>query len=340
MQDRREALGRPARIFHGKAGIMAGQSPPVRRRLIGFALRRYREQAGYALDDAAGLLECDRSKISRLESGVRAIRPKELRELLIEYGVPPGERDTLVSLSRQSRAQGWWTEYADVLPDATADYLDVERLAAQIMIFETQVIPALLQTRDYTRAISEADPAWQRDGRRDRAAEAAAARRRIVLDGGRQLSVVLGEGAVRQQVGGPTVMAAQLTYLAELASGHPAITVQVLPFSAGAHAGAAACPIRRCGSPARRASAWCSSRRRPAASAWTARRRSPPACARSRRCAPRRSPLRPPPICCMSLRRRCARRGISTPALTVTVSLAAPDIRGGPFSSGAFHDCQ
>ena len=238
MQDRREAPGRPARIFHGKAGIMAGQTPPVRRRLIGYALRRYREQAGYALDDAAGLLECDRSKISRIENGVRAIRPKELRELLTEYGVPPGERDALVSLSRQSRAQGWQAEYADILPEGTADYLDVESLAAQIMIFETQVIPALLQTRDYARAIAGADPAWQRGGQRDRAAEAAAARQRIVLDGGRQLSVVLGEGAVRQHVGGPGVMAAQLSYLAELASGHPAITVQVLPFSAGAHAGA------------------------------------------------------------------------------------------------------
>jgi transcriptional regulator with XRE-family HTH domain len=217
---------------------MAGQSPPVRRRLIGYALRGYREHAGYALDDAAGLLECDRSKISRIENGVRAIRPKELRELLTEYGVPPAELDAMVSLSRQSRAQGWWTEYADILPEATADYLDVESLAAQIMIFETQVIPALLQTRDYARVIAEAGPAWQRDGQRDRAAEAAAARQRIVLDGGRQLSVVLGEGAVRQQVGGPGVMAAQLTYLAELASRHPAITVQVLPFSAGAHAGA------------------------------------------------------------------------------------------------------
>ena len=63
-------------------------SPPVRRRLLGSALREYRESLGYNLDEAARILECDRSKISRIETGERGIRPKELRELLTEYGVP------------------------------------------------------------------------------------------------------------------------------------------------------------------------------------------------------------------------------------------------------------
>jgi transcriptional regulator with XRE-family HTH domain len=58
-----------------------------RRRLLGDALRRYRENLGYRLDEAASILECDRSKISRIETGQRGIRAKELRELLTEYGV-------------------------------------------------------------------------------------------------------------------------------------------------------------------------------------------------------------------------------------------------------------
>ena len=62
-------------------------APPVRRRLVGRALRRYRETLGYTLDDAARMLECDRSKISRIETGERGIRAKELRELLAEYGI-------------------------------------------------------------------------------------------------------------------------------------------------------------------------------------------------------------------------------------------------------------
>lgn len=62
-------------------------APPVRRRLLGAALRRFREQAGYTLDDAARILTCGRSKISRIETGQRGIRATELRELLAEYGV-------------------------------------------------------------------------------------------------------------------------------------------------------------------------------------------------------------------------------------------------------------
>ena len=77
--------------------------PPVRRRLLGGALRRYRENLGYALDDAARILECDRSKISRIETGQRGIRPKELRELLTEYGVPDREQAALLAIAQPRR---------------------------------------------------------------------------------------------------------------------------------------------------------------------------------------------------------------------------------------------
>ena len=71
----------------------------MRRRLVGGALRRYRESVGYALEDAARVLECDRSKISRIETGQRGIRPKELRELLAEYGVPASEQLALMAIA-------------------------------------------------------------------------------------------------------------------------------------------------------------------------------------------------------------------------------------------------
>ena len=71
------------------------EAPPVRRLLLGSALRQYRENLGYLLEDAARVLECDRSKISRIETGQRGIRPKELRELLTEYGV--SEKSTVVA---------------------------------------------------------------------------------------------------------------------------------------------------------------------------------------------------------------------------------------------------
>ena len=102
------------------------EAPPVRRRLLGAALRRYRENVGYGLDDAARILECDRSKISRIETGQRGIRPKELRELLAEYGVEEKERLALAAIARHNDRRGWWQSYEHVLSDAYQDYIIME----------------------------------------------------------------------------------------------------------------------------------------------------------------------------------------------------------------------
>jgi transcriptional regulator with XRE-family HTH domain len=91
-------------------------TPPVRRRILGAALRRYRENLGYSLEGAAQILGCDRSKISRIETARRGIRPTELRDLLAEYGVDEPEQRTLASLVDPRADRGWWQDYADVLP--------------------------------------------------------------------------------------------------------------------------------------------------------------------------------------------------------------------------------
>ena len=210
----------------------------MRRRLVGGALRRYREQMGYALEDAARVLECDRSKISRIETGQRGIRPKELRELLTEYGVPDPERAALMAIASRG---GSWLSYTDVLPGASLDYVIMESAAAEIMTYEAQVVPDLLQTDDYARAIIAAEPAYVTDQQREDAMAAKAARRQAVLGASadRRLSVILGEGALCQAVGGPGVMAGQIAHLVRLIDDLPGLTIQVLPFSAGGHAAAA-----------------------------------------------------------------------------------------------------
>jgi transcriptional regulator with XRE-family HTH domain len=212
--------------------------PPVRRRLVGGALRRYRENVGYALEDAARVLECDRSKISRIETGQRGIRPKELRELLTEYGVSASEQLALVSIASRGGQQSWWHPYADTLSDAYLDYVIMESAASEIMTYEAQLIPGLLQTDEYARAIAAAEPGHVTDQQREDAVAARAMRRRAVLSGSRRLSVVLGEGALHQAVGGADVLAGQIGHLAKLSGESQAITLQVLPFSAGAHVGA------------------------------------------------------------------------------------------------------
>ena len=97
---------------------MASAAPPVRRRLVGRALRQYRESMGYTLDDVARMLECDRSKMSRVETGERGIRGKELRELLAEFGVAGDQQAILELLASPRGARGWFREYDSVLRGA------------------------------------------------------------------------------------------------------------------------------------------------------------------------------------------------------------------------------
>jgi transcriptional regulator with XRE-family HTH domain len=230
---------------------------PVRRRLLGSALRQYREGLGYNLQEAAAVLDCDRSKISRIETGQRGIRPKELRELLTEYGVAPTEQEALLAIAHRGRESGWWLDYRDVLSVAAQDYLIMEIAAAEILAYEPNHVPDLLQTVDYARAVADADANVASDDQRAHAVEVKLNRQRIALSSpARRLEFVITEGALRQAVGRPAVMRAQLDRLSRLAEsgfapdfpdrsaaemsprGTARVTIRVLPFAAGAHAAA------------------------------------------------------------------------------------------------------
>ncbi len=211
--------------------------PPVRRRLLGAALRRFRESGGYTLDDAARILECDRSKISRIETGQRGIRPKELQELLTEYGVDQARRDALLSIARQARQPGWWQSYSHVLSDAYQDFISLEATAMNILTYEAQLIPGLLQTEDYARAIAAASLVGESQEEREQFVQARLTRQQVLSrEKPLQLWAILSEGALRQTVGGREIMNAQLRYLIEIGNHRPNVNLQVLPFAAGAHA--------------------------------------------------------------------------------------------------------
>jgi len=234
--------------------------PPVRRRLLGSALRRHRESLGYTLDQVALILDCDRSKISRIETGQRGIRAEELRELLAEYAVADAEQQALLAIAHSGRQAGWWLEYADVLSAAGQDYVIMELAATELLAFEPNQVPDLLQTPSYASALADADANAISDDQREHATEVKLARQRIVL-GARspRLEVVIAEGALRQAVGGSRVMRAQLGWLAAVADagrvtalpdgtepaagGSARISLHVLPFAAGAHAAAGCGPM-------------------------------------------------------------------------------------------------
>jgi transcriptional regulator with XRE-family HTH domain len=227
-------------------------TPPVRRRLLGSALREYRESLGFNLDEAARILECDRSKISRIETGDRGIRAKELRELLTEYGVPASEQEALLAIAHRGRESGWWLDYRDVLSPDAQDYVIMEIAATEILAYEPNQVPDLLQTPDYIRAVAAADARYTSGEQRAHVMEVKLNRQRIVVaERAPRLDVVMTEGALRQAVGPPRVMREQLARLAALAEtgfadGLPdsdipedersRISLRVLPFAAGAQA--------------------------------------------------------------------------------------------------------
>jgi transcriptional regulator with XRE-family HTH domain len=212
-------------------------APPVRRRLLGAALRRFREQAGYTLDDAARILECDRSKISRIETGQRGVRPKELRELLVEYGVDDTRREALLAIARQTSRAGWWRSYSHVLSDAYQDFISLEASAMTAWTYEAQLVPGLLQTEDYARAIAAASLVRESHDEQEQFVQARLLRQQVLTgDQPLQFWAILSEGALRQMVGGPEVMRAQLGYLVEVNDNLPNVNLQVLPFAVGAHA--------------------------------------------------------------------------------------------------------
>jgi hypothetical protein len=134
-----------------------------------------------------------------------------------------------------------------VLSGEHLDYVVMESAASQIMTYEAQLVPDLLQTDDYARAVVAAQARHATAPQREEAVAVKAQRRRAVLTGRSpghaddpvpRLTVILGEGALHQAVGGAAVLAGQLGYLAGLSEDSPDITIQVLPFSAGAHAAA------------------------------------------------------------------------------------------------------
>jgi transcriptional regulator with XRE-family HTH domain len=213
------------------------ETPSVRRRLLGSALRRHREALGYHLDDAAAILACDRSKISRIESGQRGVRATDLRHLLTEYRVGDQEQRTLEGIAYSDGARGWWQPYADALPGAWLDYLIMEMAASQILTYQPQLVPELLQTPQYACAVADADPGLPASAQ-DKAAEAVLARQQVILGERRpELAVIIGEGALYQAVGGAGAMRDQRARLAEVSNRCPQVTIQVLPLVCGAPAG-------------------------------------------------------------------------------------------------------
>ena len=209
--------------------------PTVRRMLVGAELRRLRTAKGLSREQAGKAIRASEWKIHRLENGQVRFKERDVVDLLGLYGVTdPDEVAAFVALTREANSPGWWQRYGDVLPQWFRTYVDLESAASLIRTYEGQLVPGLLQTDDYIRAVvhdASLEPS-EDVGRRVRLRMA----RQTLLtrEHPPRLWAVIDEAALRRPVGGRQVMRGQLERLIA-ATKLPNVTLQILPFAGGAH---------------------------------------------------------------------------------------------------------
>ncbi|MGI5339270.1 helix-turn-helix domain-containing protein [Streptomyces sp. CA-181903] len=210
----------------------------VRRILLGSQLRKLRESQGITREAAGYSIRASESKISRMELGRVSFKTRDVEDLLTLYGIHrETEREALLGLAREANVAGWWHSYGDVLPSWFQTYVGLEGAASHIGIYEVQFVHGLLQTEGYAHAVVV---------RGQPTADPAEVERRVSLRMERQkllfseraphFHAVLDEAALHRPYGDAEVMRGQLQHLVDL-SEQPNVTLQVMPFRHGGHAG-------------------------------------------------------------------------------------------------------
>lgn len=207
------------------------RSPTVRRRELGAILRTLRTRHGLTVEQAADRLLCSPSKVSRMETGQRGATARDVRDLCDLYEVTdPAERTRLARLAAEGKRQGWWQGYE---LDYFATYVGLEQDATAISNFQSTTVPGLLQTADYARAMHESGEFTA--ARIDQLVQVRMTRQQsLTKDSPLRFWAILDEPVLHRLVGGFGVMRDQMVKLAEAAS-LPNVTIQVIPFSVGAH---------------------------------------------------------------------------------------------------------
>jgi transcriptional regulator with XRE-family HTH domain len=211
-------------------------SPTVLRMILGRQLQALREKAGLTFQQAADAIYSSEWTIRRMERAEGGLKPLTLKSLLVAYGVTDvREIDAFLALARDASRPGWWHSYGDVLPDWFKVAVGLEESASLIRAYEPQVVPGLLQTEAYVRAITAASfPSENQEDSERRVALRLARQDLLRRPAPPQYWVVMEETVLRRPIGGPGVMRGQIEHLVDMA-GHPDITILVLPFTAGWH---------------------------------------------------------------------------------------------------------
>jgi transcriptional regulator with XRE-family HTH domain len=213
--------------------MAAERSPTVRRRELG---RRLRELRGdQTLQSVADALKLTAATISRIETGARAATRRNIDALCDLYGAEDSLRAQLVALGKQASEQGWWQEYDDLAIDHRLIGLEIE--AKRISSHEAANIPWAFQTEEYARAIIKGILPLIDSNVLNERVEVRLTRQKLLKNpNAPHLWSLIDESAFRRSVGGSRVMREQLSKILEVAAA-PNVTMQVVPFEAGAHPG-------------------------------------------------------------------------------------------------------
>jgi transcriptional regulator with XRE-family HTH domain len=213
-------------------------SPVVPRRRLRTELKRARLEAGQTQGEVATAMDWSLSKLIRIEAGTVSISTNDLRALLRYYQiVDPARTDELINLGRAARDRTWWSDYRDKATSGLLQLIGYESAASARRNFEPLLVPGLLQTEDYARAIISALDETVSTERVNTLVEIRMRREELVRGANPpQLYFVLDEAVIRHQTGGPEVMRGQLHQLIKTAE-RPNVTIEVIPFTAGIHQG-------------------------------------------------------------------------------------------------------
>lgn len=212
--------------------------PAVLRRRLQIELRKSRDATGQSQKDVADALAWSPSKLLRIENGAVGITRTDLKALLDHYGVRDRKRmDDLIKLAQDSRKLPT-AEYGKSVPPSAIKFWNFRSSAIRVRQFELSLVPGLLQTEEYAREVikSYSTPKDSPDDIEDRVAARMDQQNLLDREGRPELYFMIDEAALRRWVGGPDVMRYQLERLKEMAE-RPRLTIQVLPFSLGAHGG-------------------------------------------------------------------------------------------------------
>jgi transcriptional regulator with XRE-family HTH domain len=210
----------------------------TRRRQLGAMMRKLRARKGMTLEEAGGLVGVSKATVSRYETQAGPVKWLVIDALCREYGATEAERKAVVGLAKDAKQQGWWNSFADSIPESMNLLLTLEDEAVYENHFACVYVPGLLQTRAYSTALQKANEVPLETTEIERLVDIRMQRQEILTrPKPPRLWAILDESVIRRVVGSPQTMREQLDRLLE-ANESPHITLQVLPFSQGAHGAA------------------------------------------------------------------------------------------------------